>query len=406
MNARAKRFPLLDSLRAIAATMILLGHVAAPSGARENADLAPYLDHLPVGVAVFFVISAFLLYRPFLRARIDGRRRLSVAAYGWRRVLRIVPAYWVALAVSAIVLGTAGVFGVRGIFTYFGFAQAYWNDTVLGGIAVAWSLCIEVAFYLFLPLYALLMARLPGRTRGQRIGTELIVLAAVALVSFLYKILVASTGLHDHNAFVLALPSYLDWFAAGMALAVVSVWLEGRDVAPAALRLVDRWPSLCWLAAAALYWVVSTRISATGTFPRPDEVGYIAEHMLYLLVAVALFLPAVFGDPARGAVRRLLANPVLLYLGAISYGIFLWHIPVIEQLKRWDLGSVDLGPSYLMWAVVTLALTTAIATVSWFAIERPALSLKRLVGPDREPQPEEATAEPAHSRPLALGNTR
>ncbi len=405
MNVRATRFPLLDSMRAIAMLIVLMAHVAAPAGAREGATLSPYLNRLAVGLTIFFLISAFLLYRPFVRHRVDGKRTPHVGAYAWGRFLRIVPGYYVALIVTTVWLGTAGVLTLGGIPRYFGFAQAYSNNAVLGGIPVAWSLCIEVVFYAFLPVFAALMLRLPGRTRESRVRAELLAIGGIFLLSVAYKIVVATTGLHEHAAALLAMPAYLDWLSAGMALAVVSVWLEGLEEQPAALRLIDRLPSLCWLGAFVAFWVVSTQVVSNGGFPSPDSPGYLAEHLLYLVVAVGLFLPAVFGDPARGAVRKLLANPVLLYLGMISYGIFLYHLAVIEQLKRWDLGSVGFIHPYILWPTVALALSAAIATVSWYVLERPALSLKRLVGP-RPGQPREATAEPAPAKPMAVAESR
>ena len=402
VNARAGRFPLLDSLRAIAMIIVVMAHVAAPAGAREGAALSPYLNRLAVGLTMFFLISAFLLYRPFVRARVDGKRRPNVAAYGWGRFLRIVPGYWMALIVTSLWLGTAGVLTLTGAPQYFGFAQIYSNETALGGIAVAWSLCVEVTFYVFLPIFAAAMWRLPGRTRSSRIAGEFWVIGGLILFSVGYKVLVSQTGLHEHSAALLALPAYLDWLAAGMGLAVLSVWLEGRDRSPAPLRVVDRWPVLPWLGALVAFWVVSTQIGLEGGFPRPDEIGYLAEHMLYLLVGFLLFLPAVFGDPSRGVVRKILANPVLAYLGLISYGIFLYHLAVIEQLKDWNLGSIGFIHPYILWPVATLVIASAIATVSWYGLERPALSLKRLVGGKREPQPLEATAEPSPGKPMAV----
>jgi peptidoglycan/LPS O-acetylase OafA/YrhL len=375
--------------------IVVMAHVVAPAGARTGATLSPYLNRLAVGLTLFFLISAFLLYRPFVRARIDGKRRPGVSSYAWGRVLRIVPGYWVALIVTSLWLGTAGVFTLTGAPRFFGFAQIYSNNTALGGIAVAWSLCVEVTFYVFLPIFAAAMWRVPGRTRDSRVAGELLAIGGLILFSIGYKVLVSETGLHHHYAALLALPAYLDWLATGMALAVLSVWIEGRDSSPAAFRLVDRWPVLCWAGALVAFWVVSTQIGLDGGFPRPDEIGYLAEHMLYLLVGFLLFLPAVFGDPGRGAVRKLLANPVLAYLGTISYGIFLYHLAVIEQLKDWDLNSIGFIHPYILWPTVTLILASAIATVSWYAIERPALSLKRRLSGRREPQPPERAAEPS-----------
>ena len=395
MNARALRFPLLDSLRAIAMLIVLMAHVAAPAGARQGALLSPYFNRLAVGLTMFFIISGFLLYRPWVRGRVLGKRRPTVAAYAWGRALRILPGYWVALTITALWLGQDYVFSAENIPRFYGFAQIYSNETVLGGIAVAWSLNVEVVFYLFLPVFALLMLRLPGRSGPGSLRGEWGAIAGLFLVSLAYKLLVSTTDLHEQAAWVLALPAYLDWLAAGMALAVLSVQIESRGEAPRWIGLVDRRPALPWLGALFLFWVVSTRIGINGRFPKPDEAAYLIEHLLYLGVGVLLFLPAAFGDPGRGLVRHLLATRALTYLGMISYGIFLYHLAVIEQLKRWDLGSVPVIHPYILWPVTALAISAAIATVSWYLLERPALSLKRLVGGPREPQPGEASAEPA-----------
>ena len=105
------RFPLFDSLRAIAALSVLTFHVAAIAGALERGFAGDVLAMLSRGVILFFVISGFLLYRPFVAARAPrAGPRPSTARYARRRVLRIVPAYWVALTVLAVFPGIAGVF--------------------------------------------------------------------------------------------------------------------------------------------------------------------------------------------------------------------------------------------------------------------------------------------------------
>src|SRR5689334_21552269 len=110
MDHRASRFRHIDSLRAIAAIAVLGTHAAIISGAdRPGSTTGHYAQRLDVGVAIFFVISGFLLYRPFAAARAAGTQPPQTGAHAWRRTLRIVPAYWLALTVSALILGTSGV---------------------------------------------------------------------------------------------------------------------------------------------------------------------------------------------------------------------------------------------------------------------------------------------------------
>jgi peptidoglycan/LPS O-acetylase OafA/YrhL len=116
------------------------------------------------------------------------------------------------------------------------------------------------------------------------------------------------------------------------------------------------------------------------------------------VVALGLIVPAVVGDQTRGLVRKILGNRVLLYLGLISYGIYLYGGAATVQLDRWGLPDQLASwqsrlPAYLVVVATGLVFTVLIASISWFALERPLLRLKGLVGPPRTPGGE-ALAEP------------
>ena len=113
------------------------------------------------------------------------------------------------------------------------------------------------------------------------------------------------------------------------------------------------------------------------------------------MVAIGLLLPAFFGDPANGLVRRVLANRVLLWLGVVSYGIYLWHSAVYEQLTRWRFGEVTEATHRYVWFFAAAALSALVAAASYYAVERPVLKLKRLVGRREPGLPGEAVREPA-----------
>ena len=162
MNVQSARFPLMDSLRAIAALSVFVYHVAFVLGWFDEGLAGRYLRELNLGVSIFFVLSGFLLYRPFVAARVEGEPSPALVPYAIRRVARIVPAYWVALTIIAIWLPVSGVFTAEGIVTYYGFLQAYDPDTITGGIGQAWTLTVEVSFYILLPILALGLRRVRG----------------------------------------------------------------------------------------------------------------------------------------------------------------------------------------------------------------------------------------------------
>ncbi len=195
-SAGPSRFVMVDSLRGLAALGVIFVHAVGiyGGGATLSAAIRPYVLRLDVVVPVFFLISAFVLYRPFVRARLRGGSPPATGPYAWGRVLRIVPAYWVALTVAALALGLGGVLTLSGVPTYHGFAQIYRSTSVAGGIPVAWTLCIEVTFYAFLPLWALAMRRLGRRSAERRFAGELGALAALAAASVAYKLALLWTG--------------------------------------------------------------------------------------------------------------------------------------------------------------------------------------------------------------------
>jgi peptidoglycan/LPS O-acetylase OafA/YrhL len=400
VNVRDLRFPLVDSLRAIAALSVVGAHAAFPSGIFEDDFLRQFVTRLDVGVTIFFLISGFLLYRPFVRARLADERQPSTTAYAWRRFLRIVPAYWVALTIIAYVqLDHAEIFSKHGFFTYYCFGQVYRPETGLGGIPQAWTLCVEVAFYAMLPIWALAMRRLPHRSPRELVRWELIALALLALASLAYKVvLVQKHALDDSSLgpYMLSLPQFLDQFAIGMALAVASVWWSTRDEQPRAVRLLDRRPGIAWLVAFLAFVAVSTQIGLTGEFgEHVDRSEFFARHYLFTVVAIGLLLPAFFGDPSNGLVRRVLANRVLLWLGIVSYGIYLWHSAVYEQLTRWRFGEIAEATHRYIWFFAAAAASALVAAASYYVVERPALKLKRLVGRREPGRPGEAVREPA-----------
>jgi peptidoglycan/LPS O-acetylase OafA/YrhL len=198
---------------------------------------------------------------------------------------------------------------------------------------------------------------------------------------------------------MLSLPGYLDQFAAGMLLAVLSVRWAGAEKLPRALDLVRRLPGLAWVCAAVAFWAVSTQIGLDGgLLQQLNTRTFFERHALYTVIAVALVLPGVFAEPGRGLPGRLLASRVAVYLGLISYGVYLYHDAVIRQLTE----STDLPGVGLRLAanvVVGVAGAVVLASLSYYAVERPALRLKRHF-PLRTPAARgEAVAEPAPAVP-------
>ena len=405
---RPPRFPAFDGLRAIAAVTVVVVHVAFVSGLtpRNPNGVGMYTARLEIGVSVFFLISGFLLYRPFVVAHLAGAPRPRTGAFWLRRLLRIVPAYWLVLFITTSVFRTGppiGPGGWKAYASHYLFLQIYFPSQDLKGITAAWSLCVEMTFYLFIPLYAALMGRRRSRrTDGQTLRLELAGLVVLVVVSYAWRLYVLQFQAHTpyYRLATVWLPAFLDLFALGMGLAVVSAWMHHRDRETAWLG--TRWfPWVSWALALVCFWGVSHLGSPVLPVYFESDLD-LARQALYSLFAFFLLLPAVFGPQGQGAIRRFLQWWPMASLGVISYGIYLWHETWIYRIL--DSGGYhDFTLEFWAFFLSVLGLTIISASLSYFIVEKPALRLKNSIawwrratgGPGRAEAPPPVTGGPA-----------
>ena len=382
-SERPRRFPCFDGFRALAAMGVLVNHVALISGINaRQIGLGHYLARLDVGVAVFFLISGFLLYRPFVAARLARRSAPATKPFLWRRALRIFPAYWAALTVVAVIFKTDTIHGTAGWFLHYGLLQIYSPGRVTGGpVQQAWTLAVEISFYAFLPAYAWLIARFVGRARDP-LRVELAGVAVLYLISVVWRLAMFAT-VHGDKSLSMVLtwmPAFFDLFALGMGLAVLSVHrqqraeADGGTDAPFGLGRPGA-PAVCWALAALSFWAVSTRIGLFAAPIRFSTWQEMARQFLYGTTAFFLLLPGIFGPQEQGLIRRFLRNRVVQLTGVISYGIYLFHEFWIDIYIR-DTHMVAFFGDFWRLLGFDLVLTVVTAIVCYVVVERPALMLK------------------------------
>jgi peptidoglycan/LPS O-acetylase OafA/YrhL len=370
-------FPCFDGFRAIAAFSVLVTHVTFISRANRMTG-GSFFARMDAGVAVFFVISGFLLYRPFAAAHLDGRPGPATRSYLRRRFLRIFPAYWFATLVIGYGFGIRPVHGVKDVILHFGLLHIYTASTVIGGpVTQAWTLATEISFYVFLPVYAALLAT-RGRTPSERVRAQALGVGVLYVAGVLYRYAILRSDVADAGMYLTWLPGYFDQFALGMGLAVASVWFarRGQDH-----RILSRPGSagLSWGLAALAFTAVSLWAGLPTSSLDYSTGGQMARQALYGLTGFFLVLPGVFGPQERGLVRRLVRSRPLQLAGLVSYGIYLWHESWIDRFLRWfDVREFG-GHTLAMLGFVT-ACTLAAAAVSYLLVEKPALRLK-----DRQP---------------------
>ncbi|ONH31994.1 acyltransferase family protein [Pseudofrankia asymbiotica] len=375
-------FPGFDGLRAIAALLVIVVHVGFVTNLTLRTSLGPYAARAEIGVAVFFLISGFLLYRPFVARHLaladhgGGRDVPDAGGFLLRRFMRIVPLYWLVFVVSLVVVTDRMlVANIPSLIECLLFVQGYRKSWALQGLTQAWSLDVEVAFYLFVPLYAWLLGR-RVRTPRTQLWLELTGVAGLYLVGTLVHWRMIGTTFGPADNWSVWLPVWWDLFSSGMFLAVVSAWYGRQGRHP-------RWSTLpfsgtvCWLLAAVCYWVASRRIGLP-LWPIYDVTVRtdMGKHLFYGLFGFFLLLPAVFGPQRRGLVRRFLASRVMTFLGSVSYGIYLWHQTVIDVVMArggWKIWQV----SFLPFFAVVVVITVALSTLTYYLVERPCQNLAR-----------------------------
>jgi peptidoglycan/LPS O-acetylase OafA/YrhL len=365
------RFDGLDGMRAVAAYSIMVTHVGFASGRSIGVHpIAPWLSRLDAAVPVFFLLSGFLLYRPFVVQALRGRRP-SVARFYWRRALRVLPAYWLAVAVTLGLLSTRPASPADWL-SYLSLTEVYDGHDLDSSLSHMWTLAVEVTFYLVLPLLATSL-RLGRRSADRMVACQFGMLAAVIAASIGWQILAMQVPALGYTATAKWLPGTLDYFAGGMLLAVCSAAPAGCAALGRLREVLGQWagsPGLCWAVAGALYWLVSLPLGGPLDPAVPDTWQHLTKHVLEGVVVLFLLLPLTLGR--SGLLDRLLGNPVARFAGQISYGVYLWHVPMLVLIQR-KLGIPIFQGHFWKLLLLTAVCSTVLATLSWLFFERPLL---------------------------------
>jgi acetyltransferase len=334
----------LDGLRGLAALSVVAYHVWLYRPDRVTGTRTSLGDHvffeLHLGLICFFVLSGFLLYRGLLR-------RPNMKRYAVRRIKRIVPAYYVSVAGCLVLFAALGLDELRppasSLPLFLVFGQNYFGQTLMEVNPVTWTLGVEATFYLALPLVLVVRS-----TRGR--VTLLVSLIAATLVWNALTYGGAWTDVSEKT-----LPAYAGHFALGM---LVALWVESRRERLAAVPTV------------ALVGLGVAIVVASGWW-------YEVPALLPDLRALVLKMPAALGfalvvaaaAAGRGPAVSALSLRPLAWAGVVSYGMYLWHLPLI--IAGNELAMLPEGIAPRLAVVTPVALIAGWA--SWRLVERPAL---------------------------------
>ena len=369
MPVQSRTYAELDGLRAVAAIAVVATHTAFWAGIYGDGVLGALTHRLEIGVAIFFVLSGFLLGRPWVARALDASSAPppagSVRRYYRKRFFRIFPVY-VLTVVAAMTLLPANRGEGFEVWLQNLTLVAHLGDPELpAGLTQMWSLTVEASFYLVLPMIGWCLVRL-GR------GSMLRLMASLGgLVAFSVAWNVVSWSIGDALSVALRgqLPSHLTWFVAGIALAAIAT--DSDSTTPRALtRLANRLATdraTCWIAAAAVLLLVATPLGGPVGLFQPDVDAALVRHVGYGLVALLLVGPCVLAPRDRSW----LAHPVARHLGHTSFALFCCHLLVIELVVP-GFGFTQFEISWPLLLVLVLAISQVVSEVLYRVVERPA----------------------------------
>ena len=333
--------PSLDGLRGVAVLIVMAFH-----------SQLPYTQWGYLGVDVFFVLSGFLITAVLLEEWIDNGK-IALTYFYIRRVLRLFPALVVLILASLLPLNPIAFMdrakaGAIAFFYGSNWARALEWDVEMSGLSHTWSLSIEEQFYLLWPATLIVLLGMkwsPSRVAG--LLTAGVVASAALRVALFYG---GSSPERLYNG----LDTRADSLLAGCALGVVFAF-----GIPISRRM--RW------GAATVSVLLVPAIAMTLASEWNDDFMFIAGYATVVLVTLGI-LALLVGEGAP-LLRRMLEFPMLVGIGRISYGLYLWHYPLFNYVDLMELSQ----PVRLAAMVGSVF---AAAGVSYYLIERPCLRLK------------------------------
>ena len=379
----------LTGLRGVAALLIVGTHAAYGTGKLSNGYLGALYARLEVGVPIFFVLSGFLLFRPWVLAAADGTSPPSLRRFAFRRVRRIAPAYLVVVLMAYALYefrdaGPNPGHSWAGLVEHLTLTQIYqpvYFYVMHQGLTQTWSLAVEFAFYAVLPLLAALL--LTVLCKGEwRPGTLITGLGFLGAITPAWLWLQHATDWLPSSA-GMWLPAHLVYFVGGMVLAVLQVL--GMRVK---LIVVGPIGVLGFLA-------VSTSIAGDVATGAVTLWQTLVKVVLYAVIACAAVAALALCD--RNGFQRLLTARPVVWLGEISYEVFLLHVIMMEIVMASVLHCPAFSGSWAMVFAVTLTMTIP-----------PAWSLYRLTRPrwTTLSPPKGERRDHSHRRPIQASDSR
>ena len=395
----------LDGIRGLGCLAVVVGHVGEFYTPVTHSKAL--LDVLGLALILFFVLSGFLLFLPYVRKLTQADADMpDTRQYFLHRVFRVFPGYVVIFLLANFVLqaayvqnpitqvpgsgdGTGMITDPGKLLANLTLVQTYIPDYVQTGINPSWSLTLEIAFYLSLPVLGVVLFALRKRLNMHPLKLALLapgILLGIAYVGRLLTPYVYSqVNVHNYpppasgylpdvwlqnwgpNLAAVFSRSFLtnaDLFAYGMLAAILFVAIEQAVIGERAAKWIHRVDILLL----PVFGVLTIAL-----LQAENAFGYAALGIVSALFIVMVILPLAWGTPSWLA-RGLDWKP-FYFVGLISMSVYLWHYPVLLLLGRFDLNAGDNWGGMLRNMAVVTAVTLVLSVITYYAVEKPGLDL-------------------------------
>lgn len=357
-HQKRARYP-LDAIRALAALAVVVYHayqnnVELYNGYSVSPLASSAMEALASSVDLFFVLSGFLFWLPISKAALAGRKPGSGRVMLRRRIVRLIPAYYVIVFIAWIVANPSVQRGnYADLLLHLSFTQIYSPQMIFYTVGPAWSLAIEFHFYVFIAISMWFVGALAVRASTQRrrllVALSLPTLLVVGGAFYLLWAIVLDPQPANAWTVWFSAPSKAADFGVGMLLAVAVAC--GITVRPALRRL-------------ALTGAVVLVAAAVLLCPAVTPIERQWAHLVYAGAAL-LAIGAVVTN--SGSQPKWLTSRLLVYLGTLSYSLYLVHEFVMQALR--NLGLLPSQGSALNVAI-TAALVIVVATGAAILLHR------------------------------------
>lgn len=327
------------------------------------------------GVALFFILSGLLLSQPFWKSVLYQAEWPDLKIYVLHRFARILPAYYLALTTLIILTGYWRYPEAwTDILLHYSFLFNYTEFSFFSINAPFWTLAVEVQFYCLLPLLFLLLRQFSAL----KIAITLLLLSIISY-GLLYWLAVTIdktiawpgspvlTWVRPYGAVIThSLLAHLPHFFIGVMCGGLLLYLktEKPDVIDTGGR---RYEIVFWISLGLVLLLLATELGETIQIP----FGRYGLPLVPLLLGTMILT-----TPLTQQARKILDSKALRILGMLSYGIYIYHLPVLGLVDRIMAESaMDAREHWGYLAIISLTLTVLAATISYFLVERPVLKL-------------------------------